>query len=176
MNAEIPPMQDSPLHHPHALSRRRLLQWLALGSAASLGACALKPSMLAPEVSVRNVTLSKLDFSGLDLLVDLRVKNPNDVELPITGIEYAVMLQNVRVADGRQARAVTLPALGETDMPLQVTVNLLKTATELVPLLLNKRGAPKALSYRVDGRVKLDWWYMPSIPFNKIGEVALPFA
>ena len=70
---------------------------------------------------------------------------------------------------------MTLPALGETDMPLQVTVNLLKTATELVPLLMNKRAAPKTLSYQVDGRVKLDWWYMPSIPFNKMGEVPLQF-
>ncbi len=161
---------------PQDLPRRQLLQWLALGSAAALAACAgIKPQMLAPEVSVRNVTMGRFDFSGLDLLVDLRVKNPNDIELPITGIEYGVVLQKVRVAEGKQARAVTLPALGEADMPLQVTVNILKTATELVPLLMNKRKAPKTLSYQVDGRVKLDWWYMPSIPFNKMGEVPLQF-
>lgn len=169
-------MQDFLITPPDALSRRQLLQWIALGSAASLAACAgLKPQMLAPEVSVRNVTMGRFDFSGLDFLVDLRVKNPNDINLPITGIEYGLALQKIRVAEGRQARAVTLPALGETDMPLQVTVNLLKTATELVPLLMNKRTAPKTLSYQVDGQVKLDWWYMPGIPFNKMGEVPLQF-
>lgn len=169
-------MQDFLIVPSTALPRRQLLQWIALGSAATLAACAgIKPNLLAPEVSVRNVTMGKFDFSGLDFLVDLRVKNPNDINLPITGIEYGLVLQKVRVADGKQARSVTLPALGETDMPLQVTVNLLKTATELVPLFLNKRAAPKTLSYQVDGRVKLDWWYMPSIPFNKMGEVPLQF-
>ncbi len=156
------------------LDRRRLLQWLAIGSAAAISACAgMKPNLLAPEVAVRSVTMGKLDFSGLDVMVNLRVKNPNDLSLPLTGIEYALSLQDVKVAEGKQAKSVTLPALGEADMQLGMTVNLLKTATELLPLLMRKRKAPKTLSYRVDGRVKLDWWYMPSIPFNKIGQVTL---
>jgi len=169
-------MLDQSIEHLSGLDRRRLLQWIAVGSAAALSGCAgLQPNLKAPEVTVRNVALGKFDFSGLDVLVDLRVKNPNDLTLPLTGIEYGLILQNVKVAEGRQAKAVTLQALGETDMQLGVTVNLLNTATELVPLLLNKRSAPKSLSYQVDGRVKLDWWYMPSIPFNKAGQVALNF-
>lgn len=158
------------------LPRRRLLQWIAIGSAAAVSGCAvLRQNLEAPQVSVRNVAMGKFDLSGLDFLVDLRVKNPNDLELPITGIEYGLVLQKVRVAEGRQAHSVILPALGETDMQLGVTVNLLKTATELVPLFLNRRAMPQNLAYQLDGRVKLDWWYMPSIPFSKIGEVPLQF-
>lgn len=169
-------MLESHLNHLEGLNRRRVLQWIAIGSAAAVSACAgLKPNLQAPQVSVRNVTMGKFDFSGLDVLVDLRVQNPNDLDLPLTGIEYGLSLQNIRVAEGRQAKSVTLPKMGETDMQLGVTVNLLKTATELLPLLMNKRSAPKSLSYQVDGRVKLDWWYMPSIPFNKAGQMALNF-
>lgn len=170
-------MLDHPIIEAQALDRRRLLQWLAVASAAAVGACAGMPTqLLAPEVSVRNVALGKFDLSGLDVRVDLRVKNPNDLALPLTGIEYGLILQKVKVAEGRQARSVTLPALGETDLPLNLTINLLSTATQLVPLFMNRRTAPKTLSYQVDGRVKLDWWYMPSIPFNKMGEVPLQFS
>lgn len=170
-------MQTLIIDQPHGLPRRRLLQWIAIGSAGAVAACAgMRPNVIAPEVSVRTVSMGRFDFSGVDFLVDLRVKNPNDISLPITGIEYGLALQNVRVAEGRQSKAVTLPAMGETDMQLGVTVNLLKTATELVPLLMNRRKAPKTLAYQVSGRVKLDWWYMPSVPFNSVGEVPLQFS
>ncbi|MEZ5504930.1 MAG: LEA type 2 family protein [Gammaproteobacteria bacterium] len=169
-------MSDHTIPFAEHIDRRRLLQWLALGSATAVAACAgLPTNLIAPEVSVRNVTLGQLDLSGLDVMVDLRVKNPNNITLPVTGIEYGLVLQKIRVAEGRQARAVTLPALGETDMPLVVTVNLLKTATGLLPLLMNPAKAPKSLAYQVDGKVKLDWWYMPAIPFNRAGDVPLQF-
>lgn len=167
-------MLDHCMSIAELIDRRRLLRGLALGTAAVVSACAGLPTrLIAPEVRVRNVSLGQLDLSGLDVMVDLRVKNPNNIALPVTGIEYGLMLQKIQVAEGRQARAVTLPALSETDMPLVVTVNLLKTATGLLPLLMNPGKAPKSLAYQVDGRVKLDWWYMPTIPFNQSGEVPL---
>jgi LEA14-like dessication related protein len=130
-------------------------------------------NLKAPEVQVRNVSLGRLDLSGLEMLVDLRLRNPNNIALPITGVEYNLMLQNIKVADGRQAESRILPALGETDVRLGLNLNLLASASQLVPMLLNPQSAPKALNYRVDGSVKLDWWYMPSIPFNRAGEVPL---
>lgn len=158
-----------------ALPRRRLLQWLTVGGAAVLGGCSMMKTanLEAPEVRVRNVQLGRLDLSGLELIVDLRLRNPNDMELPVTGVEYNLTLQGVKVADGRQAKSVTLPALGEADMRLGLNVNLLTTAAHLLPLLMNPASAPKALSYKVDGNVKLDWWYMPTIGFNREGEVPL---
>lgn len=167
-------MTDIP-NAARALPRRQLLQWLAVGSTAALAGCSLlqTANLQAPEVRVRNVQIGRLDLSGLELVVDLRLRNPNDIALPVTGVEYNLMLQGIKVADGRQAQSVTLPALGETDLRLGLNVNLLTTATQLVPLLLNPRAAPKTLSYAVDGSVKLDWWYMPSIGFNRAGEVPL---
>ncbi len=163
------------LHTSRVLPRRQLLQWLTVGTTAALTGCSLLQStqLQAPEVQVRNVQIGRLDLSGLELLVDLRLRNPNDLALPVTGVEYNLMLQGVKVADGRQAQSVTLPALGETDLRLGLNVNLLKTATQLVPLLLNPQAAPKALDYAVDGKVKLDWWYMPAISFSRAGAVPL---
>lgn len=162
-------------HRQQPLPRRRLLQWLGVGSALALGGCSMMKTanLEAPEVRVRNVQLGRLDLSGLELIVDLRLRNPNDLALPVTGVEYNLTLQGVKVADGRQAKSVTLPALGEADMRLGLNVNLLTTAAHLLPLLMNPASAPKTLSYKVDGNVKLDWWYMPSIGFNREGEVPL---
>ena len=158
-----------------ALPRRQLLQWLTVGGAVALSGCSMlqTANLEAPEVRVRNVQLGRLDLSGLELIVDLRLRNPNDIALPVTGVEYNLTLQGVKVADGRQAKAVTLPALGEADMRLGLNVNLLTTAAHLLPLLMNPASAPKTLSYKVDGNVKLDWWYMPTIGFDRAGEVPL---
>ena len=156
------------------IPRRRLLGWMALGSVAlSSGCAALKGNLQAPEVRVRDVTLGNLDLSGLEILVNLRLRNPNNVALPVTGIEYNLILENVKVADGREARAVTLPALGEADMQISLNVNLLTSATKLLPILLNPAKTPKSLHYKVDGHVKLDWWYLPSIAFDRSGELPL---
>lgn len=157
------------------LPRRRLLHWLALGGVVSLAGCSmLKTTTLqAPEVKVRKVSVGRMDLSGLELRVDLQLRNPNDLALPVTGVEYSLMLQGAKVADGRQAKSVTLPALGEAELPLVLKVNLLTAARHLVPLLMNPKPGANTLSYAVDGAVKLDWWYMPTLRFNRAGEVAL---
>ncbi|HVL01972.1 MAG TPA: LEA type 2 family protein [Dongiaceae bacterium] len=158
-----------------SLSRRQLLHWIGAGSALALTGCnAIKAANLeAPEVRVANVAMGRFDLSGLELLVDLHLRNPNDIDLPITGLEYNFILQGVKVAEGRQAKSQTLPALGETDMRLGLNVNLLSSAAQLVPMLLNPQALPKSLDYKVDGSVKLDWWYMPKIAFNRAGSVPL---
>jgi len=156
------------------LNRRRLLTWLAVGSVALTGCSAMKAANLqAPEIRVRNVTLGNLDLSGLEVLVDLRLRNPNDLTLPITGIEYNLVLDGTRVADGRQAKAVTLPALGEADLQLSMNVNLFKSAMRLVPKLMNPTKPVKSMHYQVGGSVKLDWWYLPSLPFSREGDLPL---
>jgi LEA14-like dessication related protein len=136
-----------------------------------LGACAgaLTSRVEPPEVSLAGVGLIRPGLFEQELRVDLRLRNPNDFDVAVDSLRFALDVNQEPFARGWTADGFKLPALGETVVPVTITVStndLLERVMEL--------GTARRLSYRLAGNAKLDGFAARSIPFEREGVLALP--
>ena len=145
---------------------RWLVPVLAL---ALLGGCALlRPNLQMPRIAVIGVHVRRADFWQQQLVVRLRVTNPNAIRLPVAALSYALRVNGQRVADGRSAQGFTVQAHGSAEFDTEVTANM---AGALLTVFAN--GRHRMLHYRLRGRVELAHGLLRELPFDERGQVAL---
>lgn len=66
--------------------------------------------------------------------VDLRVSNPNDFDLNVTGLDFTLHLNNKKVARGLGNQTVTIPQRGEAIVTVETTTSTLDVLRELLNL------------------------------------------
>jgi LEA14-like dessication related protein len=112
------------------------------------------------------------ESKGLEatFLVQLRVMNPNEVDLDIRGVDCDLEINGKPFAYGISNAHVKVPAFGSEIIPVTVYSSVL----DIVKGLL---GLPQRedLSYQLKGRVRLaDPGFMPSaLPFDAQGSVSI---
>ena len=154
------------------MSRRRLLLGGLLGAVLGLGlGCASLPGRPEPpRVSLIGLNLLSMELFEQRYKVRLRLKNPNDFELPVRGIDFRLDINGEAFADGVSNQSLTVPAFGEEVVELEVSSNLLQVFLQLQSL--QRKRAP-GLAYRITGRV-LVGRLGQRLPFDYSGEFALP--
>ena len=78
-----------------------------------------------PNVTLRNVEVTDLDFSGQTFLLGFDVTNPNAFPLPIKSVSYGVELDGYRFASGATNGNFTVPASGDASFAISVKLDLL---------------------------------------------------
>lgn len=68
------------------------------------------------------------------LKVDLRVRNPNNIDLLVTGMDFRLDLNGKRLARGLTNREFTVPRLGETVVSLETTTSTLDVVRQVLGL------------------------------------------
>lgn len=141
-------------------------------AALALGACAaLGTNLQTPKLSLVGVQLHDATFFEQRLLVRLRVRNPNDLVLPVKGLTVNFELDGVDFAEGVSARAFDVPALGEAEFDMLVTAN---AATALLEIFgKDRRKSSKELDYRISGKLSTSLGLLRSVPFDERGKVSL---
>ena len=118
--------------------------------AALLCACATEPKLEPPKVSVAGVQFISGGLWLQHLKVRLHLHNPNDRDLPVTGLEYTIEVAGQEVAAGASAQSCILPLHGDTELDTHVTANLAGAVLKLVT------HVPGTLApYRLSGKVSL---------------------
>ena len=106
-----------------------------LATLCLLTACASTGDLIsAPGVSLRNVEIANIDFTGQTFLLGFDVTNPNPFPLPVRTISYAVELEGYRFASGSTAGGFTVPSTGDAEFTISVELDLLKTARSFCSL------------------------------------------
>ncbi|GJL60169.1 MAG: hypothetical protein NPIRA03_30260 [Nitrospirales bacterium] len=132
-----------------------MMKWLSLvfpflcGIFFLAGCTALPPSSVQPESpEVLLVNITPLDATMFEqrLQVDLRVRNPNDFDLEVTGLDFTLHLNDQRLARGLTNTASTIPRLGDSVISVETTTSTLDVIRQL--LHLSQR---QEVSYQVDG-------------------------
>jgi LEA14-like dessication related protein len=142
----------------------------ALLAALALAACSAIPTNLAtPEVSF--VSLRSVEASLVEqrLEVRMKVRNPNDVELPVNGLDVDMELADEPFARGVSAREFVVPARGEAEFDMIVTAN---AATALLKIA-NMDFESDAIDYRVKGKLSTKLGLLRTIPFEESGKVPI---
>lgn len=150
----------------NAYRARGLVPVLAL---ALLGGCTLlRPNLQVPRIAVVGVNVRRADFWQQQLVVRLRVTNPNAIRLPVAALSYALSVNGERVADGHSAQSFTVPAHGSAEFDTEVTANM---AGALLTVFGNHRQ--RMVHYRLRGEVELAHGLLRALPFDERGQFAL---
>lgn len=122
-----------------------------------------------PRVSITSLTLTDLSLFEQRFAVGLRLQNPNEFPLPITGFDYTLALNGEPFATGVSDQSVTVPALGEGEVVVYVSSNLLDTLDQFRRW---QQDPPEVLDYALTGRLSLA--DVPvRLPFEYTGQVDL---
>jgi len=139
--------------------RHALLAALLSASGCSL----LAPHLERPELSVIGVQLLKGDLLHQELKVRLQVHNPNDRELPIKRLAYALDLDGQQFAHGESYASFVVPARGDAEFDMSVSANL----ASVVLRVLSQSG--NELPYHISGEITLSSGLLRAIPFDDRG-------
>jgi LEA14-like dessication related protein len=155
------------------MRRTKLLYLFGLALAASfLSACASTgPLISSPGVSLRNVELTDIDFSGQVFLLGFDVTNPNPFPLPVKAVSYGVELDGYRFAQGQTKGGFTVPAKGDGEFAISVELNLLKTAPQL--LYIVRDGVMRDIPYELTGTLGIDIPLVEPLEFASEGKIRL---
>ncbi|MGE3940106.1 MAG: LEA type 2 family protein [Nitrospirales bacterium] len=127
---------------------------LFLSSCHSMTTMPVKPE--SPEVLLVNVIPLDTTMFEQRLQVDLRVRNPNNFDLEVTGLDFTLHLNNQRLARGLTNKAVTIPRLGDSVVSVETTTSTL----DVIRQLLNFREHQE-VTYQVEGVLHLQGTRLP---------------
>jgi len=156
------------MSRPFSAFRPGWRQACLLLCAALLAACAgLQPYAEPPRVSLVSIRPLAMQVLEQRFAIQLRVLNPNDVELPVSGMSYALEINGREFAYGVSQQAVAIPPYGEALIEVEMVSNLLNVMQQLQRLEETTEGG---LQYRLHGTLGLTG-RGARLPFDYTGEL-----
>lgn len=135
-----------------------------------LGGCsAFAPKLETPQLSLLGIQMMSTDIFAQKFRVRVKVENPNDLELPVRGLDYQIILMGDSFAEGVSSDRFVVPANGEAEFDMLVTTNFVSSLGRLVSRVGG--GKLEDLDYEIAGEVLLDKGFVKKIPFNHAGKV-----
>jgi LEA14-like dessication related protein len=137
--------------------------------AALLASCSTLGDLQAPRIQVVGVQMLSTDMFAQRFKVRVQVQNPNDIELPIEGLDYTILMMGDSFAEGVSNDHFLLPALGNAEFEMLVTTNFMSSFARL----LNRVGGGKLenIDYEISGKIFVDKGMLRKIPFSYRGTV-----
>lgn len=99
-----------------------------------------------PEVLVTNVTPLEASAFEQRLQVDIRIRNPNDFELAVTGIDFRLDVNGNRLVRGLGNRELIVPRLSDAVTSVETSTSTLQVVRQLLSF-----SGDQALTYHVTG-------------------------
>lgn len=150
------------------------LALLFVGALWVLAGCSsVRPSLEAPSLSVLDVKVIRGDFFEQQLQARVQVQNPNNLELAVRGITYTLELGGEELGRGLSGSSFVLPARGQAEFDMLVTVNLAGTLFKLAEQARRSGERPDEVSYRLRGEVRLARGLIRTVPFDEQGILRL---
>lgn len=152
---------------------RRKVDWSTTAAILILwgfsGCAGIGKPLESPRISLSNIQAQKSTGFETIFLVQLRVMNPNEVELDIRGVDCEVEVNGQPFAYGISNTAVTVPAYGSETVPVTVYSSVIDIARSIF-----KWQGRDELSYRLKGKVKVEGaaWMPPALRFDSQGTVS----
>ena len=135
----------------------------------AVGCASMGRDLETPRFSVLGITVDEIGLFEQRFAVRLRVQNPNDIALPVKGLNLELDIQGEEFARGVSADRFEVPAFGESEFTMVVSTNLVRSATQLGTLFA---PGTEEVDYSVDGKVNIDLPFMGSVPLKARGQRA----
>ncbi len=122
-----------------------------------------------PEISLAGLDLLELGLFQQRFGLRLKIQNPNDAELPITGLTFDMELNGQPFAKGASNQAVTVARQGEAVLEVQASSDLGRVLKHLREL---RKSARERIDYRIRGSISLGG--VGDFPFERRGDLPIP--
>lgn len=142
---------------------KTILSLLFIGLIMSACSNGIKGVAEPPKISVYGVRMADMSLSEGNLLVALRVSNPNSYALPLNGLDYKLSLNGIEIADGKKTKNFTIDAKQDRIIEIPVTFSLL-TLLRTIPAIV-KTGQ---FTYDLSGNAHFP---VLNLPFQRTGKV-----
>jgi LEA14-like dessication related protein len=142
---------------------RKVVKGILLWIALVLAACVT--TWHKPEVSLAEVRLAGGNILQQRIKLQLRVKNPNDMDISVESVTFDVLVGDSKFASGQSAAAVIIPKRSEALVELDARVQVLGLLSRLQELT----AADGKLHYRVKGEAQISGY--GRAPFDQPGEL-----
>ncbi|WP_313951338.1 LEA type 2 family protein [Accumulibacter sp.] len=137
---------------------------------ALLSACAsLNGLTQKPEVAIVGIDLLQLGFLEQRFALQLRIRNPNDVDLPIDGLSFEIEVNGQSFVSGLSDKRVSVPRFGEALLEVIASSTLAGALKQFHEL---RKGGRDRVEYRIVGRLNVSG--IGSVPFERRGELQMP--
>jgi LEA14-like dessication related protein len=154
------------------LNTRKPACWLATLLLLALGGCASLETREPLDVAVAGVESLPGEGMEFQMLLKLRVKNPNDAALEYDGVYLKMEVLDKTFATGVSDERGTIPRFGESIVAVPMTVSVGRMIRQVVGML---DGQPvDKITYTLEG--KLSGAGMSSRRFSSKGVLELPKA
>jgi LEA14-like dessication related protein len=124
------------------------------------------PMIKIPKISFGALRLDKLNLTGADLKLSLKLNNPNIFSMILSKMQYDFKINGLNIVSGLTEKSMQISEKGESMIEIPVSVDFL-TAGRSVYQIIN---GDKALNYQFGGNLDLT----SSLPL--LGKVNLPFS
>ncbi len=125
---------------------------LLLVSLAS-GCAGLSAYREPPRVSLVSIQPKEVGVLEQRYALQLRILNPNDEALPVTGMQYTLQINGREFAYGVSRQPVSIPPYGEALLDVDVVSNLLGMLQQLQEM---NAETHESLKYRLTGSIRLE--------------------
>ncbi|MGW8161788.1 MAG: LEA type 2 family protein [Desulfobulbales bacterium] len=132
----------------------------------------------SPRVTLADIQLQEIKTLESAFLVELRVLNPNDRPLEVSGIECDLKIDGNEFAAGVSGDHHVIPAYGSAIVPVTIYASMLDMVSSVMAFVQgssSKTGQLKPLRYRLSGHVRLGGiqGLKKNLPFESTGELSL---
>ncbi len=153
-------MRAVPACHSHHALRIALL-------ATMIGAAGCVPAQLPfeqPQVTLETVRVLRFAESKADVMLGLRITNPNPYALPVDHVEFDVLLDGRTAASGRSVRVERLAPRADAKVDISGRVDVAAVATGLMSI-----GSQLPVPYAIKGTITLEDGTV--LPFARTGKI-----
>jgi LEA14-like dessication related protein len=123
----------------------------------------------APSVTVADIKVMEVNLFEQRYAFKLQVLNPNDMDIPVTGMNFEVKLNNQPFARGVSNNVVNLPRLSETVVAITAVSDLSGFIRQINEL---RKGNLDSIPYHIEGR--LISGSFPDLNFENSGMIGIP--
>ncbi|MDR4493997.1 MAG: LEA type 2 family protein [Nitrospirales bacterium] len=139
---------------------------------ALMPACSTLPrDFVTPKFSISDLTPKDMTLLEQRFDVQLRVQNPNNFDLGLTGIRFEIDLNEQKFGNGMSGASVTVPRLSSE----VITGEVITGVGSFLRQAQSMSASAVKLRYRLKGTAFADSPGDFTIPFDESGEVDLNF-
>jgi len=131
------------------------------------------PLVKIPKISVSGLRVEKLNFTGADLLLNVKVGNPNAFSMMLENMNYQFHLNGNSIASGITSKGMTLNKKGETILELPISLNFLEMGQTVFHILNGETELNYNFKGDFDADTSIPMFDNANLPFDKSGKIML---
>ncbi|SHE74263.1 Late embryogenesis abundant protein [Microbulbifer donghaiensis] len=147
------------------------LPWLLILAVLLSGCAVLSPNFQKPEVEITSLEpLPAGPGNDLRFRIHLRVFNPNNSELALSGLYYTLSLAGNKVITGTSSNLPPIAPYGQDNITVDATASLVGSIFAAAELIGSRMDT---VPYELEAKLGLRRSIVPSITVRRRGEIRL---